>query len=604
MSVIDKIQINSTTYDVAAGAGNVAYSDAATYPDGSAGKEISQLKSDLDYNIGTETGNLFDGSDSSQYTDKHYWSADGTSVSGNSFIALNPIDVTQYDYIEYSNIGNYTPSTTSSRTLWLDQNGNVLDDFVPSLSGGKLDVYVGATQIAFSVSRTYRTLFVVKGYKNGILKNQVDELRFDVNNLESIALHENVYNISPAPLTWDWWFTNNVTDKYGNTYVGYIDKNKNIGVMSIGTDGYTLYHPLSMQNYADDHNPCGVALLSDGRLIVMSTNGHATKDLIKVFIADSPYTINCNFTNKSFYIPHPTSDDSKYYELTYAQVFVYNNIVYDFFRCTEKSGGNTTICYVKSSDEFTTFEFGVCVYSPDIYCKFKQTTTDGLLRMCITKNPVQGDNKILHGFLNLSTENLEDESGTVLGSLQPVSSSEWVSDKTIVNAQTSFTAIVSGGTSFKLRLLDVAESDRSDVFVIYGKSSTYSSSPTNFTYTVYRNGQNVELVESGFPFYKVSYYLPGCIFGWRDDVIFACSNEHTEAQDRNHVLRKITLNNNTIDTIEEILHNAKSLLRPIYSDNGKVIVSSGLYNDISGTEQASGNNVFMKWELLPMWIAV
>lgn len=47
MSVIDKIQINSTTYDVAAGAGNVAYSDAATYPDGSAGKEISQLKSDF-----------------------------------------------------------------------------------------------------------------------------------------------------------------------------------------------------------------------------------------------------------------------------------------------------------------------------------------------------------------------------------------------------------------------------------------------------------------------------------------------------------------------------------------------------------------------------
>lgn len=47
MSVIDKIQINSTTYDVAADASNVAYSDAATYPDGSAGKEISQLKSEI-----------------------------------------------------------------------------------------------------------------------------------------------------------------------------------------------------------------------------------------------------------------------------------------------------------------------------------------------------------------------------------------------------------------------------------------------------------------------------------------------------------------------------------------------------------------------------
>lgn len=48
MSTIDKIQINSTTYDVAVDAGNVAYSDAATYPDGSAGKEISQLKSQID----------------------------------------------------------------------------------------------------------------------------------------------------------------------------------------------------------------------------------------------------------------------------------------------------------------------------------------------------------------------------------------------------------------------------------------------------------------------------------------------------------------------------------------------------------------------------
>lgn len=47
MSTIDKIQINSTTYDVAVDAGNVAYSDAATYPDGSAGKEISQLKSEI-----------------------------------------------------------------------------------------------------------------------------------------------------------------------------------------------------------------------------------------------------------------------------------------------------------------------------------------------------------------------------------------------------------------------------------------------------------------------------------------------------------------------------------------------------------------------------
>lgn len=47
MSAIDKIQINSTTYDVAADAGNVAYDDSDTYSSGSVGSEISELKSEI-----------------------------------------------------------------------------------------------------------------------------------------------------------------------------------------------------------------------------------------------------------------------------------------------------------------------------------------------------------------------------------------------------------------------------------------------------------------------------------------------------------------------------------------------------------------------------
>ena len=45
MSVIDKIQINSTTYDVGSEAGIVAYDSAETYSSGTVGGEISQLKS-------------------------------------------------------------------------------------------------------------------------------------------------------------------------------------------------------------------------------------------------------------------------------------------------------------------------------------------------------------------------------------------------------------------------------------------------------------------------------------------------------------------------------------------------------------------------------
>ena len=47
MSVIDKIQINSTTYDVGADAGNVAYDNSDTYSSGTVGDEITQLKSDF-----------------------------------------------------------------------------------------------------------------------------------------------------------------------------------------------------------------------------------------------------------------------------------------------------------------------------------------------------------------------------------------------------------------------------------------------------------------------------------------------------------------------------------------------------------------------------
>ena len=45
MSVIDKIQINSTTYDVGSEAGVVAYDSTETYSANTVGGEISQLKS-------------------------------------------------------------------------------------------------------------------------------------------------------------------------------------------------------------------------------------------------------------------------------------------------------------------------------------------------------------------------------------------------------------------------------------------------------------------------------------------------------------------------------------------------------------------------------
>ena len=412
---------------------------------------------------------------------------------------------------------------------------------------------------------------------------------------EKINKIENAFEeIGLTNASWSWWVTNTHVDKYGTFYLGYISNDGHHGIACRYPDGRVYHKNLGFSTNNDDHNAVSVNMLSDGRIVVMGTRGHSVDNKVIVYIAKEPYSISCEFEDKSFNISQP---DDYTYKTCYSQQFIENDVIYNMFRLLEKKDDVTTTTWsiVKSTDFGNTWELNrFLVGSP--YVRMQNIVGESTLkRFCTCWNPADNRRNVIRcGYVNLETGVIYDsDKTTVMGNMSTVGYGEGVVDDTheIVSSTAFATIVDDGGVDSRTRLLAVLETDINNVAVLWARST--DNTFLNYKYNRYLNGNSVEIGESGLPFYQYSGYISGADFGHNADVVYYGKNVEG-TPDGMHEIHRVTVEDNAIKS-DVIVKASKMMLSRILSfDGGNFVYNVGHYNDVS-TPITTGN--FVSWEL-------
>lgn len=274
---------------------------------------------------------------------------------------------------------------------------------------------------------------------------------------------------------------------------GWVNKNKGIGVSWMDMFGDTITQfQVGTAASVDDHNPCSVFELQDGRIAAIYTGGHNETTAMRIRI-----TTNANDLTQwedEFRVEIGVS-------ISYAQVFYINSYYYIFFRT--HSGSNWGWSYIRSSD-FETWESPVAWLSAgtvQYYTKMQKVKDyPNILRVAMYSNPAKEDPSIRLGYIDFSNGNIyngEVSSSKIVGSL----------GGSAVN-YTSFDVVIPkpGGSQ---RLFDVAYSNLADVKILFATIAT--SVYNNIRYSIYDNGIIRPLCHGGCGFYG-GVYQGGAMF--------------------------------------------------------------------------------------------
>lgn len=577
-------------------------------------------------NLKAQTGDIIDNipeneiAITAQNKTHSYWAIENgkatQKTSSGSYYSFDPIAVLPGEH--YSGSINFGTTTSTQPVLVTDNEYNVIES-VPALTSGSgyidFDLYIpatGAYMMATKLGNTtdytitkHEMLKVAgKAYVDeqvAALNEDIDEqygaLNEDIDELEEHTelLVNTIRNtrISPVGITWDWWYTSSVSDKYGTAYIGYIAENSKCGIMMHKTDGNIFYKDLDTALNNDDHNPMGVAIDGDGYVWAFGTLGHSYSNKIAVYKAQSPFTIDCDFVDLSYTIPEPTNIT---YKCTYAQVFIYkdpvSNIEYitDFFRCVSTNG----VCYgaIQSTDGGETWVLhGVTKYT-DPYIKIVDCGNGKLGLVCVS-NPRTVTRTVNLGFIDIKTGAITDENGNSIASWSTPSGSTELWNSCTNNAREDFPVYHQPyDASRRQRLLDARWVSNK----IYLLMAVADSGSLDYTYYLYNGINDIQLGKSGLPFYLFSSYLPGMCF-LNDNLIAICRNE-SGISDGTHSMY--------VYDIAGAIYNKRAIFehmgcRPIPAGNNKIAVSVGVYNDIS-TVSESGS--FTQWKLNAQFVDI
>ena len=430
----------------------------------------------------------------------------------------------------------------------------------------------------------------------------------DAINDEIDAINDEI-NTNICGCTWDWWISSIAKDKYGNIYIGYVDENGSIGVLQKKTDGICTYKTLGPTQNNDDHNGAAVIVLNSGRVLVVSSSGHSYDNTIRIYRSTSSYSVNCKFENLSVKLRQPTNT---LYKTTYAQIFKddINDVetLSVLFRCVVSENGMTsatTYPVLRSTDGGSTWVLYKGFRKNDLYAKIVNTRTIGLKRIYATSNPVRSANAIVTGLIDFAAMAVKDSVGATLYNLTEVANG--IDDGTEAEAGSLieglesianlFSRVVNTSDDIRLRLLDAMEyAASSAIYCVYAKSK--DTEYTNYSYYVNIDGTEIEIGESGLPFYLYSSYLPGCAIESTETVYYAKND--SGVQDGAHSLHKVTIDNGRVSSDEIVMRSESLLVRPIYI-NYTIAILGGLYNDISAVGTTGS---FRLWNLAPYFMRV
>ena len=352
-------------------------------------------------------------------------------------------------------------------------------------------------------------------------------------------------------------------------YFGEVSTNGIAGIGSASINDITDVTKTHLCNVGkDDHN--GMAIYknrsgSSGRTFMAFGFTHNEDNYIRQFIGCVEH--NGDLYNNPIMIEFPN-------KTTYAQVFnTKENQTYSQNRLLLITRVNITDWYGVFSTNYSGKTWGtpqpIVKADRQYYVMFRETTTNGLLRMVMYSNPnlTRTDTRIRMGFLNMTSGNIYNADGTTLLGSMATGGVDYTSFDIIIDingyneSQTSDTA-----NEKRNRLLDVAITAPNQPFIAYASFTGISDAE----YYVYYNGTNIDVTACGDPFYQPSVYVGGMIFTPKNPDIIYLSRKISNISR----LEKWMYSNGAYTLDSEIDRGENGLvwcIRPIIDEDGTII---------------------------------
>ena len=409
----------------------------------------------------------------------------------------------------------------------------------------------------------------------------------------NILIGEEVPDVSNAgDMAYSWWVTNRVLADNGALYFAYIGKNASAGVGCRYPDGTIYRKDLFTSSSCDDHNAPAVCLVKiDGEqyFCVVGSTGHNASRKIHFYLAKEPNTIQCSFIDRTQSIVAPPS--GKFYANSYAQVFVDDsNNIYDIFRVKQAKSSDGTVegivwVCAKSSDLGQTWSIYRLLRISATLDYIWLASVEGsntLKRIMLQRNtsatPVL---PIRAGFVDLATNTVYDNDMNDIGKpMTQVTTGTSIYDTSIACAEYGdFTEIIHAVNGYKIRILDVLETEQNKLTFIYGRTAVQGNNDDFILYR-YADGESLEIDHIGMPFCSTSLYLTGaCFYGSADVIVY--SKNISNDKDGAHELRVAELSGTTLDSIRTIKRSKQLIARPARYDDGTIMYLAGKYNETS-----------------------
>ena len=395
-------------------------------------------------------------------------------------------------------------------------------------------------------------------------------------------------------ITWDWWITATDVDAFGNAYIGYVSTDGMAGVVRKQPDGTMQYNSLAPSYNNDDHNGMGVLVLSDGRILAAGSFGHSVNNHMICFRSTTAYSID-EMEDISFDIPQTGSYT---YKTCYSQLFEYDSKIFMFFRLISYLNGSTDAvgyaCAI-SSDYGDTWTVYKAFYGSDPYITMAQATDDAKYLKCIYgKNP-SNSSSARGCYVDLSTYETYDLSGTEIGHFVELSGGSASDENVATNTNMTLLNTLTNNGIYG-RLLYAGKTQLSSTAYLYAIATDNTNK--DFVYKLYLDNVVVDIGHSGVPFGN-DHYISGACFGNDVNTVFYIKATTAKAES-NHELHKVTVVNGAVESDQIIATTSICALRPLYLGNGELAFAVGQYND-QNTDGTYGHS-FTKWKLNPMFV--
>ena len=364
----------------------------------------------------------------------------------------------------------------------------------------------------------------------------------------------NINREGASDMIWSWWSYpqvisyNNLQD---NVYWGFTTSEGYSGVAEYNNVSHkTTKTLLKKVSEVDDHNGVAVTVMNDGRIMCVYSGGHNDDNEIHVRISNEQENIDKFDTDVVLRSSGKTC---------YSQIIKYRNKYYIFYRVNNKSWAYR---YSSNGTKWSAEKI-IITAKMQYYCKFMPTTTNGVIRICMTSNPDAEDANIRMGFMNLDTNEIyNSDNKTLLGKAN------------LLSAQ--FDIIVSNPLGQSQRLLDVAVTEPEKPMILYA-TFKYDFATKNSVYNLYDTDKSLEICNGGNPLWNPKYQLGASFIGDNRIVLGREENGFDKIEIYNYDEEEIQLNKEFFSELigNSFVRNA----RPIVDINQEVFLwHRGFYN--------------------------